>query len=114
MTCTLKGHTKMSTIKILSLICIIGVCLFGCNTKAPQFGVTQSELSDVLQDYDETDLYTAVSLAQLAYDLTAIKIFVLERLESGNPGYEEQMKYLQDQYTRRQQYLETLYKKVGK
>lgn len=101
------------SIRLLSLTLIV-FCLAGCNTKPPQFGVTHSEISEMLADYDQTDLYTAVSLAQLAFDVTSMKMYLLEKLGTDNPGYVDQMNYLKGEYEKRKKYLDLLYKKVEK
>jgi PBP1b-binding outer membrane lipoprotein LpoB len=98
---------------IFILVLFPAVLFSGCNTRA-QTGITNAEIVKTLDNYNEVDLYTAASLAQLAVNEVEVKILVLQVIQKVDTevDYTEQIALLNRQLATRKEYLELLYKRV--
>lgn len=100
---------------LLTLFLFISILLISCQTKNNQSNITKAELKEMIDDCNKVDLYTAVSLSEIATSMTGVRIFVLEqmlKLDPENFEYDDQLQQLQQEYTRRKEYQQSLYDKV--
>lgn len=84
----------------------------GCQTK-PQFGIPVAEMQLIEERHAESELIASTSLAQLALDNAAIKLYLWDKFEMDNPKYQEQHDYLVQEYEKRKAFVLQLYEKVG-